>query len=289
MSRVAIKIPAYNGVAVGQPAQSSLQVGPGFTYNLIFGRLLKNGALVTLANLATDVAEIRIEADGDVIRRITPALLLDYLQSKDLTNLLQNGAGTDVESFAIPFADPSRRDVIGEEATQLGTVGVKQLLLVVVLNDPGGGPVYALSGTADITTDNPKSLTVFERWAIDSVDIINGSKTINTFATEDDIFGYLLHSNAITHVKVSVDNKTVFDLDKVEIEALLRANKLGTATANYFPFVMDFSRQVTDRLVTASRDKTDPRKVLARISDLSVEITATAAATIKSLRRTLSY
>lgn len=289
MSRSAVKIPAFNGVAVGQPAQSNLQVGPKFTYNCIYGRLLKNGALVTLANLATDVDEIRLEADGDVIRRITPALLQDYLESKSLNGLLVNGAAAAVASFAIPFADPSRRDVIGEEATQLGTVGIKQLLLVVVLKDPGAAPVYALSGTADITTDNPKGLSVYERWAVDSFDIINGVKPFNTLATEDDIFGHLLHSAVITHVKVSVDDRTVFDLDKAEIESLLKANRQGDLTANYFPFIMDFSRQATDRLFTATRDQNDPRKVLARVSDVTMEITATAAATIKSLRRTLRY
>jgi hypothetical protein len=294
MSRIAIKVPAFNGVAVGQPAQSNLNVGPGFSYNHIFGRLLKNGALVTLANLATDVSEIRLEADGDVIRRITPALLLDYLQSKSLTGMLANGAATDIASFVIPFVDPSRADVVGQESTRLGTVGVKQLLLVVVLNDPGGAPVYALTATADITTDEPKSLSVYERWAIDNFDLINGVKPFNTLATDDDILGYLIHANTITHATVTISTADgrdvkVFDLDKAELEIFLRTNGLGGATANYFPLMADFSSQITDRWVTALRDPKDPTRVISRISGFTVELTATAAASVKALRRTLKY
>jgi len=285
--RSAIQLPGFNGVSPGQPATASLQTGAKFTYNSIKGILTKNGALVTLANLATDVLEIRLEADGDVFRRITPALLLSYLQAKNLSGALVNGAGTDTASFIIPFSDPSRRDVIGEELTDLGTSGVKQLLLVVVLNDPGGAPVYALSGVADVTVDKPKAFNVFERWAVDSFDIINGTKGFNTVPTDQDLFGILFQSNAITRVTVKKDNVTVFDCVKTDIEALLRENGLGVATANYFPWMQDYSRQVTDRVSVATRD--DQNRITARISDLTIDVTATAAATIAALRRTLQY
>lgn len=286
--KILVPVPAFNGVVVGQPAQSSLQTGPGFTYNCLYGRLTKDGALVTLANLGTDVEEIRLEADGDVIRRITPALLLSYLESKSLTGLLANGAAAAVASFAIPFADMSRRDVIGQDATALGTVGVKQLLLVVVLKNPGA-VVYDITVEADITVDSPKGLTVFEAWTIDSWDIINGTKEFNTLATEDDIFAHLIQSNAITKIKVTVDNKVVFNATKAQIESILRANGLGSATANYFPMVFDYDRELTSRLITAIRDAQNPRRVLGRISDMTVEVTATAAANVKSLRRTLRF
>ena len=285
--RLPIPIPGFNGVGPGQPATSSLQVGPKFTYNAIKGTLLKDGVFVALADLATDVSEIRVEADGDVLRRITPALLLDYLQCKGLTGVLANGAAGGVASFVIPFADPSRRDVVGEEVTQLGTVGVKQLVLVVVLNDPGGAPVYTLTGEADVSVDQPKALAVFERWYIDTFNIINGTASFNTVPTDEDLFGILFHASTITRVRVTMDNEVVFDCYKADIESLLRLNGLGLATANYFPYVQDFSRQVTDRLMTSKR--TDKNVVIARISDLTIEVTATAAATIKALRRTFDY
>lgn len=298
MSRNAIKIPAFNGVAPGQPASSNLQTGPGFSYNYIFGRLLNNGVLVNLATLATHVSEIRLEADGDVIRRITPALLLEYIESKphEFADALKDTAGTDVQSFMLPFVDPSRRDVVGEESTRLGTVGVKQLLLVVVLLSPVGAN-YTLTGTCDVTTDQPKSLSVYERWTIDTFDLINGIKPFNTLATDDDILGYIIDAGTITHAKVYISDAagtqaTVFDLDNTDLPAFMRINSLGAtygAASTFFPLIADFSSQITDRWVTAVRDPKNPKVALSRISNFTVELTATAAATVKALRRTLRY
>ena len=290
--RSIIQLPGFQSTADGQPATCALQVGPKFTYNNLAFSLTADGVLVPLVDLPLHVDEIRVEADGDVLRRITPLLLADYLGCKSLLAQLKNGAGADIASGIIPFSDPTRRDVIGEELTDLGTVGVGQLLLVLVLKSPiispaTTPPVYALDGVADVTTDKPKRLAVFERWAIDSFAMLNGTAKFNTVPIDDDLFGILFHSSLITHVAVLVDNKKVFDAYKADIENQLRNNGLGLDTAAYFPWIMDFSRQVTDRLVVADRDTAG--KITGRISDLVIEVTATGAAQIPALRRTFDY
>lgn len=287
--RITLPAPSFNGVAVGQPATSNLQVGPGYTYAGITFRVLKNGTLVTLANLGTDVSEIRVEADGDVIRRITPALLASYLGAKNLESGLTNGASTAVASGFIPFADPTRRTPQGEEATALGTVGVKQLLLVVVLKDPGTSPTYTVTASVDVIVDSPRTLNYFETWSVDSYNLINGEVSINTIPTSEDLFGVLFQSSTASRVQVTRDGQIVFDKTKAEIEALLRFNGGGSSTANFFPWVMDYDRQVTDRLITAIRDEKNPQLVTARISDLTVKVTDSSAATVAALRRGFRY
>lgn len=281
MPRLIVQLPGFNGVTVGSLATSNVPVGP--TYDAFKLILTKDGNLVTLANLGTDVDEIRVVADTNVIRRYEPALLLSLIQQKSLSNSLVNGAAAAVASAIIPFMDTSRPTVEGAEATSLGTVGIKNLTIEVKLKNPGA-VVYALSAVA-IQRNVPKQFGFIETHTIDTIDIVNGTKIVNTISTADDFFGLILQSAAITKVIVKVDQNTAFEYTKGDIESLLRLHKLGELTANYFPVAFDYTGQLTDVLPMAARDAAG--KVTARVSDFSLEITATAAATIKVLRRNL--
>lgn len=284
MARQIYQIPGFNGVAPGATgAQASLATGNQI-YDSISLKITKNGALVALADLATDIREIRIIADSRIIRRISPALLLSYLQSKGLTNVLANGAGTAVLSAFIPFTDPTRPEVMGQEATALGTADVNQLLVQLDFQDPGGAPVYAVSGVAQVR-NGAKSVRMVETWQMESFTTANGVVNLNTLTTVDDYLGLLLQLSTITRIRVTVDNNTVFDCYKADIEALMRANGYGTLTANYFPVPWDVTRQLTDAL--AMTLKNAQGQIVAKVSTFNVEITATAAATISILRRNL--
>ncbi len=284
-------LPAFNGVGSGTTAVCKLNVGPAYTYDGLSLYITKDSgsgaAVVTLANLGTDVQELQLVKDSRIIRRITPALLLDYLQDQNLTDQLTNGAATVISSAYIPFALASRRDVVGEEANQLGTANVGELLLNVVMKATGA--TYTIEGHADVTSDNPRNFGIFEGWDIDSFDIINGAKVFNTIPTTDDIFEMIFHASTITKCVAKVGDREVFNATKAQIEQRLRTYGQGVLTANYFPMRWDYTRQFTDRLATATRDPAKGYAVTSRIPGLSVEITATAASTINALRRTLIY
>ena len=286
MSRKIYQLPGFNGVAPGAVgAVSSLATGSQ-VYDSIGLKITKNGALVTLANLATDIKEIRIVADSRPIRRITPALLLCYLQSKGLMPSLTNAAGADVLSAFIPFTDPTRPEVLGQESTALGTADVKELQVQLDFQDPGGAPVYAASGVAQVRTA-AKSIRFIETWQIESFTTVNGIVTLNTLTTTDDYLGLILPQSTITRVKVTRDSGDPdFDAFKGDIEALLRSYGRGAQiTAGYFPVPFDVTGQVTDALAMSARDSKGD--VIARVNKLNVEITATAAATFNFLRRNL--
>ena len=123
-------LPGFNSVGPNQKAESNLPIGP--TIDGIFLEVtaahstISSGAAVlqTLAQLATHVAYINVIADDSrIIRRITPALLSYYLNRKNLARCLVDSAGTVIKSAYIPFADPTRPQVEGQDATALGTLG----------------------------------------------------------------------------------------------------------------------------------------------------------------------
>ena len=286
MARQIYQIPGFNGVAPGATgATCNLAVGNQI-YDSLKLSITKNGALVTLANLGTDVNEIRLVADGRILRRFTPALLLSYLQSKNLLGTLTNGdaAPAAIASVYLPFTDPTRPTVEGQEFTALGTADVGQLLLQIDFKDPGGAPVYAVSGVAQVRI-GAKSVRVFETWQIESFTSVNGVANLNTLSTVDDYLGLIFNLSTITRIKVTVDSQIVFDAFKADVESLLRANNLDAVSTNYFPLFWDGTRQLTDALPMTVKDAKG--QVVARVSTFNVEITATSAVTFQILRRNL--
>lgn len=285
MARQTFQIPGFNGVGVGAlNAQSNLGVG-NIIYDYIALSITKNGALVALANLDTDVAEIRIVGDGVVLRRFTPALLLAYLKSHYPFNALANVAATALCSAFIPFTDVSRPTVEGREATALGTADVKQLVIQVDFKDPGGAPVYTAFGVA-MARIGAKSVRFFETWTIETLALVNGVANFNTLSTVDDYLGLIIASANPTRVRVTVDNNIVYDAFKADAQSQLRAGHYAEqADAAAFPIAFDASGQVTDALPMAVRDASG--KVLQRVSSLNWEVTSTAGENIKALRRNL--
>lgn len=284
MARQTFQLPGFNGVAPGAlNAQSSLGVG-NVIYDNLSLTIKKNGVLVALANLDTDVSEIRIVADSRVLRRFTPAMLLAYLLSKDMTDSLTDGDGNAACSAFIPFTDATRPTVEGQEATALGTADVKQLFVQIDFKDPGGAPVYAASGSAQ-TRIGAKSVRLFETWQIDTLALVNGVGNYNTLSTVDDYLGVLIMSGTTSRVRVTVDTNLVFDGYKLDAMSQIRAQRPAASSPDAFPLYWDASRQLSDALPMSVRDATG--KVLARVTTLNFEITDTVAANVKVLRRNL--
>lgn len=285
MARQTFQIPGFNGVGVGAlNAQSSLGVG-NIIYDYLALSITKNGALVSLANLDTDVSEIRIVADGSVLRRFTPALLMAFLKSHSQYNALANAAATALCSAFIPFTDLSRPTVEGREAPALGTADVKQLVVQIDFKDPGGAPVYTAFGSASARI-GAKSVRFFETWQIETLALVNGVANFNTLSTVDDYLGLIIASANPTRVRVTVDNNIVYDAYKLDAQSQLRAGPYGQVSdAAAFPVAFDASGQVTDALPMSVRDQNG--KILQRVSTLNWEVTSTAAENIKALRRNL--
>lgn len=285
-ARATYQLPGFNGVASGAlNAQASLQVG-NMIYDSIAISITKAGALVALgAPLDTDIKEVRIVADGRVLRRFTPALLLSYLQTSGLTDGLTSDGATAACSMYIPFTDITRPTVQGQESTALGTADVKQLLVQLDFNATGA--VYTASGTAQGRIGS-KSVRFFETWQIETLPLVNGVANVNTLSTVDDYLGLIIGSGTATRVRVTVDTNLVYDQFKLDAMAQARSqNRGGTLIApNAFPVSFDVTGQVTDALPMAVRDpKTGA--VLQRAGNLNFEVTDSVAANAKSLRRNL--
>lgn len=281
MARQTFQLPGFNGVASGaNNAQASLGVG-NIIYDEIGISITKAGALVTLANLDTDISEVRIVADSRVLRRFTPAMLLEYLRSKNRTDGLTDGASTAC-SMLIPFTDMSRPTVEGQESTALGTADVKQLLIQIDFKATGA--VYTAFGYAKVRI-GAKSVRFFETWTIEQLALVNGVAKFNTLSTVDDYLGLIIMSATTTRVAVSVDTSLVYDAYKLDAMSDLRTALPGALGTASFPVAFDASRQVTDALPMAIRDSSG--KVVQRVTTLAFEVTDSVAANVKALRRNL--
>jgi len=301
-------LPGFNSVGHGQKAESNLAVGP--TYDNIHLELFAShptiggGApvLVTLANLGTHVSFINLIADGTkIVRRVTPALLSAYLQRKNLLSRLADSAGTAIKSAVLPFADPTRPEVVGQDSTALGTLGIKQLILQVELLNPQIGGVsytYSLRATGDLQTQAAAGklfASLLEVWNVDSFDVIAGLKPFNTISTTDDLLGIILDNSAagITKVEVFADGNKTFSATNADVFASIRYHQdaQGAVANSYFPLEFDRTRQVTDVMPLANRDASGKPIVIdgkpQRVGDFSIEITATNAGNVKALRRNL--
>jgi hypothetical protein len=281
MARQTVQLPGFNGVASGAVnAQASLAVG-NVIYDGIGLSITKAGALVPLANLDTDISEIRIVADSRVLRRFTPAMLLAYLQAKNLTDALTDGVNPVYSAF-IPFTDPTRPTVEGQESTALGTADVKQLLLQVDFKATGA--VYTAAAAAQVRI-GAKSVRFFETWQIEQLALVNGVANFNTLSTVDDYLGLLIMSGTASRVKVTVDTAIVYDAYKADAIGFLREQRPGALAANAFPVFFDATKQVSDALPMAIRDAKG--NVIQRVTTLNFEVTDSVAANVKVLRRNL--
>jgi hypothetical protein len=285
-ARASYQLPGFNGVGSGNlGAFSSLPVG-NMIYDSIALSITKAGALVALtAPLDTDIKEIRITADGRILRRFTPALLLAYLQSSALTDGLTSDGATASCSVYLPFTDPTRPTVEGQESTALGTADVKQLKVELDFNVTGA--VYTVAGIAQARI-GAKSVRFFETWQIEQLALVNGVANFNALSTVDDYLGMIIGSGTATRVRVLVDQNLVYDQFKLDAMAQARSqNRGGTLTAPAaFPVAFDVTGQVTDVLPVAVRDpKTGA--VIQRVGTINWEVTDTVAANVKALRRNL--
>lgn len=301
-------LPGFNSVGPNQKAESNLPIGP--TIDGIFLEVtaahstISSGAAVlqTLAQLATHVAYINVIADDSrIIRRITPALLSYYLNRKNLARCLVDSAGTVIKSAYIPFADPTRPQVEGQDATALGTLGLKKLTLQVEFLNPQISSVsytYAIKATADIRTQNAAGkpfASLLETWNIDSFDVVAGLKQFPGVSVTDDILGWIFDNSAagITKVEVFADGNKLFSGTPNDVFASIRSHSdlQGAIAGTQFPLEFDRTRQLTDVLQTAARDANGNVLVqngrALRVSDFTIEITATTAGNVKALRRNL--
>jgi hypothetical protein len=281
MARITLQLPGFNGVASGaNNAQASLGVG-NLIYDSIAISITKAGTLVALSALDTDVSEVRVLADSRVIRRFTPAMLLAFLQSKGRDVALTDGTNA-VCSMYVPFMDPTRPTVQGQEATALGTMDVGQLLLQIDFKATGAVYTAFASARARI---GAKSVKFIETWQIETLPLINGVASLNTLPTVDDYLGLIIMSGTASRVSVDVDANRVYDAFKTDAIGALRSHAVGATAANAFPVAWDTNGQVTDALPMATRDNTG--KVTARVSTMNWQITDSAGANVKALRRNL--
>ena len=290
-------VPSFTGVGPNQQPVSNLAVGPTYdSFSLeLYATTGGVTTLVPIASLATHVGYINVIADGVTIRRITPALLIAYLSEKNLLQALTDSAGTAIKSAIIPFTDPTRPTVDGQEATALGTVGIKQLLLQVELLAPAGYN-YTLQGSSESRSaaSAAKKFGFIETWTIESLALVNGTKDFNTISTTDDLLGLIVGSANVQKVQVTADSNVLFQATIQDVISARRQYRAsvdvlsGTApamTGAFFPVTFDRSGQVTDLLPLAQRDATG--KVTARVSDFVVTVTGTAAENVQALRRSL--
>lgn len=147
MSRIDVRMPSGEGIAVGQTATFKLPIGRRFHELRLFG------AATTFA--VTDITEIRVFINGQVAQRFSGA-------QRDAMNRFdgRHPATIDATSFelVIPFNRYKLNTLAGEEETALNTGSadpktaqqITSLYLEVDLANPGGitgTPTFLLTAT----------------------------------------------------------------------------------------------------------------------------------------------
>jgi len=274
-----VKLPSPQSVAAGSTATFDLP--RGVRYHAVQLTVGSSG----IPDWDTDADEIRIKVDGRIQRRFTPSEL------DGLNNL--HGSRYDMASsdtiLTIPFAEPWRRTLEGENVLAWGTGGIASLQIEIDV--ASGATAPTLSGKAliddQLVASEGGALVPMPIGQIVKYRKINfpagnaGENFLQSLPLnpQDSYFGIHNFSSDISKAEVKVDNLIVLEALKTEYDAVLTWEGKTPVAARY-DIMFDLDDQVGSRLpVTKNNGQ--------RISDFQVIYTMTTGAAFDVITRVL--
>lgn len=244
--RIQNRITGISGVTAGGLATVPMEVNR--RYHTIKFKTFINGA----AALASNVIDmVRAKVNGNTIWELTAAQILKLNASAQL-------ADADGE-VTLHFSDPSRADIIDEEATAWDLFDERTFKIELVLKTPGGGGVPLVEGAMwfdfgrNYRRDAAGNLTreavkMIVRRSYITQAVPAGKYDLTTLSIKDPILRLWLDgAEVISEVEVKADSLSIVE-SKVFENVRMLANYKIDATQFKFPIIFDFTNRVVDFL-----------------------------------------
>lgn len=209
MGRRLISTNAFSSVAAGSQATLDLPVGR-LVYHGLQITHTDTGAAANQATMESNISEVRIKVNGKEQRRFTARELIDILAFY--------GVPFETGILYIPFAEPWRRSVAGEDSLAWGTADIDSLQLEVDVDAGATSPTLAARAWVEFVE---RPLGPIVKWRRFNVSVsATGIRTLTTLPRSDAYMAVHADSSDIDDVEVKRDQEEVFKATKAQADAL---------------------------------------------------------------------
>lgn len=237
MTRPVKQMPSFQAVAAGQTAVANLPVG-GLSYHKLLLDYLSGATEGTEALYTSDIDEIRVILDGEVIHRYSGAELLAINKFYGYTHT----AGT----LPIYFSRPWQRTITGEEELKIGTQNVQTFHVEVDIAAGATSPSLALRAEHGPSAPLGRFPTVRKFAHSFSV---TGENEVADFVPRGPRALVAVHisGGSVTEVEVEADQRVIYDA-KVKHATAIALERQRSWQAGYFHVDFVSSNQLGDIL-----------------------------------------
>ena len=276
MTRRFVSTNAFSAVAAGSQATLDLPVGPVTYHGLQLTYTTGTAGGANQANMETEITECRVKVNGKEQRRFSARELFDILAFY--------GIGFQTGILYIPFSEPWRRSVTGEDSLAWGTHDIDTLQVEVDIAGSATNPTLSARALVERVA---RPMGPIVKWRRFNVPVsATGIRTLTTLPRTDAYYAIHCDSTNISDVEVKVDQAEVFKATKAQADALYQSAAPRTLTpqSDWFHIVFDPTHRVSDALAMAQED--DSGAVRA-VQELRVDFNMAAASSFNVLTLTL--
>lgn len=247
-----IKLPSANAVGAGQTATIDVPLGP--TYRAIYLRYKQSGTLVNEATMKAQIGDVRVKVNGKPQRTHSVTQLLEMLKVYGISAVTGH--------VPLLFAEPWRRDALGEDALAWGTADVDTFQIEVDIAGTATAPALEAYAVIDRTRRSLGAIKRVRRFVLSPT--AAGDFQFQHLPKQGTSYfaAHLFEGIAdnVSNVLAEVDQNKVFDVPSTLLSTVMAHNGLAKQSGIY-SVQFDMLSRLTEALPMVRSDGNAARLV----------------------------